>query len=311
MLVKRSFPGLSQDCLGDPLGIPREPKPIQLMSINPFHQTTISITESPAAYLHSIGDIFALFNTQDSGNISYGVAVNGARYFVKTAGDPADSRPYLAHEQRVALLRNAVVLAQRVAHPALCQLQQVIESPQGPLLVYEWIDGELIGLPRAQRDDPASAYQRFRTLPLDELLRALDLIYDLHAHLAAIGWVAVDFYDGCLLYDFSQQTLRIMDLDTYHQGPFLNAMGRMFGSSRFMAPEEFQRGATIDQRTTVFTMGRTAALFLGDGTLERTAFRGNDALHAVVQRACQEERNERFATMTEFYTAWCNAQLVP
>lgn len=269
-----------------------------------------AINDSPERYLQSIGDIFALFNTQDSGNISYGVAVNGVRYFVKTAGDPADSRPYLAHAQRVALLRNAVVLAQSMAHPTLCQLHQVIESPQGPLLVYEWIDGELIGVPRSQRDDPTSAYQRFRALPVAELLRALDLIYDLHAHLAAAGWIAVDFYDGCLLYDFSPQTLRIMDLDTYHQGPFLNAMGRMFGSSRFMAPEEFQRGATIDQRTTVFTMGRTAALFLGDGTLERTAFRGNDALHAVVQRACQEERNERFATMTEFYTAWRAARLV-
>lgn len=270
-----------------------------------------SIYSLPEPYLSKISHRFALFNTQDSGNISYGVAVNGVRYFVKTAGDPDDNRPYLAHAQRVALLRNAVVLAQSIAHPALCQLQQVIESPQGPLLVYEWIDGELIGVPRAQRDDPGFAYQRFRALPIDELLRALDLIYDLHVHLAAAGWIAVDFYDGCLLYDFSKQTLRIMDLDTYHQGPFLNTMGRMFGSSRFMAPEEFQRGATIDQRTTVFTLGRTAALFLGDGTLERIAFRGSDALHAVVCRACQDERTERFATVAEFYTAWHNAQLVP
>lgn len=269
-----------------------------------------NIDQPPAVYLHSIGDIFTLFNTQDSGNVSYGVAVNGVRYFVKTAGDATDTRPYLAHAQRVALLRNAVVLAQSVAHPASCRLMHVIESPQGPLLVYEWIDGELIGIPRALRDDPAAAYQRFRALPVDELLRALDLIYDLHAQLAAAGWIAVDFYDGCLLYDFSRQTLRIMDLDTYHQGPFINEMGRLFGSSRFMAPEEFQRGATIDQRTNVFTMGRTAALLLGDGTLERTAFRGNAALHAVVLRACQGERNDRFATMTEFYVAWRNARFV-
>ena len=202
-------------------------------------QITWSIDQVPIDYLHSIGNVFALFNTQDSGNVSYGVAVNGVRYFVKTAGDPTDNRPYLAHPQRVALLRNAVVLAQSVDHPALCRLRNVIESPQGPLLVYEWIDGELIGVPHTRRDDPTSAYQRFRALPVDELLRALDLIYDLHAHLAAAGWIAVDFYDGCLLYDFSRQTLRIMDLDTYHQGPFINEMGRMFGSSQFMAPKNF------------------------------------------------------------------------
>lgn len=141
-------------------------------------------------------------------------------------------------------------------------------------------------------------------MPADEILQALDLIFDLHAYLAEQGWVAVDFYDGCLLYDFSRQTLRIMDLDTYHQGPFINAMGRMFGSSRFMAPEEFQLGAIIDQRTTVFTMGRTAALFLSDGTLERAPFRGNNGLHAVIVQACQADREQRFATVQDFYNAW-------
>lgn len=240
----------------------------------------------PEHYLQNSGQIFAVFNTQDSGNISYGVQVADTRYFVKTAGDPANPKPYLSHPQRVTLLRNAVQLAQSTDHPALCRLYQVIESPHGPLLVYEWIDGELIGTPSARRADPDSPYQRFRALPVAELLQALDVIYDLHAYLAGKGWVASDFYDGCLLYDFSQQTLRIMDLDTYHQGPFTNTMGRMFGSSRFMAPEEFQLGARIDQRTTVFTMGRTAALFLSDGTLERAPFRGSNALYAVIHQAC-------------------------
>ena len=262
----------------------------------------------PERYLQNSGQIFAVFNTQDSGNISYGVQVANTRYFVKTAGDPANPKPYLSHPQRVTLLRNAVQLAQSTDHPALCRLYQVIESPHGPLLVYEWIDGELIGTPSARRADPDSPYQRFRVLPVAGILPALDLIFDLHAYLAEKGWIASDFYDGCLLYDFSQQTLRIMDLDTYHQGSFTNMMGRMFGSSRFMAPEEFQLSARIDQRTTVFTMGRTAALFLSDGTLERAPFRGSDALYTVIHQACQEDRAQRFATMKDFYKAWRQAR---
>lgn len=262
----------------------------------------------PERYLQNSGQIFAVFNTQDSGNISYGVQVANTRYFVKTAGDPANPKPYLSHPQRVTLLRNAVQLAQSTDHPALCRLYQVIESPHGPLLVYEWIDGELIGTPSARRADPDSPYQRFRVLPVAGILPALDLIFDLHAYLAEKGWIASDFYDGCLLYDFSRQTLRIMDLDTYHQGSFTNTMGRMFGSSRFMAPEEFQLGARIDQRTTVFTMGRTAALFLSDGTLERAPFRGSDALYTVIHQACQEDRAQRFATMKDFYKAWRQAR---
>lgn len=273
--------------------------------------TVPSIDQAAGPYLRTIGDVFVVFaRSQDSGNVSYGVSVNGERYFVKTAGDPTDTRPYLGHEQRVALLRNAVQLAQSSAHSALCRLYHVIESPQGPLLVYEWIDGELVGVPRAQREDPASTYQRFRALPTTELLSALDLIFDLHAYLAEKGWIAVDFYDGCLLYNFGCQTLRIMDVDTYHPGPFTNTMGRMFGSSRFMAPEEFQYGALIDQRTNVFTMGRTAALLLADGTLERAAFRGSAALHAIICQACQVDRNERYASMADFYAAWRAARFV-
>lgn len=55
----------------------------------------------------------------------------------------------------------------------------------------------------------------------------------------------------------------MIDLDTYSRGPVVNTMGRMFGSTRFMAPEEFARGAVIDQRTTVFTLGRLAWHFDG------------------------------------------------
>ena len=34
------------------------------------------------------GRIFARFDEQDSGNVSFGVEAHGARYFVKTAGAP-------------------------------------------------------------------------------------------------------------------------------------------------------------------------------------------------------------------------------
>ncbi|MEZ4656533.1 MAG: hypothetical protein R2911_03090 [Caldilineaceae bacterium] len=100
----------------------------------------------------------------------------------------------------------------------------------------------------------------------------------------------------------------MVDLDNYHQGPFVNIMGRMFGSSRFMAPEEFELGSQIDQRTNVFTMGRTSALFLGDGTLARQPFRGDDDLYAVMARAYREEPTERFQSMAEFYEGWCEAR---
>jgi serine/threonine protein kinase, bacterial len=262
---------------------------------------------TPAAYLSHIGAVFVTFDarTQDSGNISYGVEANGRRWFVKTAGDPADPTPFLPHDQRVALLRNAQRLALSVADTAaLPALQGVTESAWGPMLVYGWAPGELVGTPAARRADPESPLQRFRRLPPDLLTAAIDTILDVHLKLCAAGWVACDFYDGSVIYDFAAQRTWLIDLDSYRQGAFTNDMGRMFGSTRFMAPEEFQRGARIDERTTVFTLGRAISVFLGDGELNRPGFRGSEAQYAAMTTACRYGPADRFQSVAELARAW-------
>jgi serine/threonine protein kinase, bacterial len=271
--------------------------------VNPL-ETTSQIDEEPARFLRSVGNVFAVFDAQDSGNVSYGVRADGEQYFVKTAGRPDNPHPMLTHPERVDLLRNAVRLTRSCHHPALPKLHHVIESPTGPLLIYEWLNGELLGVPRSRRADPEAPNQRFQRLSVATILRCLDTVFELHMQLARHGWIAVDFYDGCLIYDFARDRLGIVDLDNYHQGPFRNQMGRMFGSARFMAPEEFERGAVIDQRTNVFVMGRTALLLLSDGTLNRDAFRGPPAAFEVASRACKADRPRRYDSLAAFYDAW-------
>lgn len=264
---------------------------------------------APEEHIRDAGAIFAVFDQQDSGNVSYGVEVSGERYFIKTAGNPELDLPHLTHEQRVRLLRNAARISQAYRHTALPPLQRVIESPHGPLLVYSWVDGELLGVPRDTRDDPASTFSRFRHLPTERIVAALDTVIDVHDLLGRGGEVACDFYDGCLLYDFTTHRLSIMDLDNYCSGPFRNEMGRMFGSTRFMAPEEFVKGAMIDQRTSVFTLGRTVLVLLGDGTMNREAFRGPDGLWNVATRACESEPERRHGSLAEFWAEWQTARL--
>ena len=261
-------------------------------------------------FLESVGDIFAAFDarTQDSGNVSYGVVVDGARYFVKTAGDPSVHGSLLDHAGRVAVLENAVALAYSVQHRCLPKLLKVVSSATGPMLVYEWVEGDLIGVPATRRADPGSAFQRFRALPLPEIFVAIDAIIETHLELAKRGWIACDFYDGSLIYDFAGNEVHLVDLDHYHPGPFENEMGRMLGSTRFMAPEEFTRGAVIDETTTVFTLGRMVSVFVSDGTLERAAFPGSDALHAFMCRACADNRALRFQTVAELSQAWQTAR---
>lgn len=247
------------------------------------------IDVQPSTYVGRLGDTFARFGdgTQDSGNVSYGVRTANARYFVKTAGDRGNTEAYLGFDDRVGLLRNASELAQSVSHPALPALHAVIESPDGPLLVYAWRDGDLLG-----RRHPA--HDRFKALPTGEIRTALDTLYELHAALDAAGWVPGDFYDSSMLYDFGSRSLTVFDLDSYHRGAYRNTMGRMFGSSQFMAPEEHVTGAPIDTRTTAYVMARTARVLLPEPP---------PALDAVLVEAT----TARFPDYRAFYDAWLTA----
>ena len=257
-------------------------------------------------FLESVGDIFAIFDarTQDSGNVSFGVQVDAKRYFVKTPGDPSVTGALLDHAGRIAVLENAVAFAQSVRHAALPRLLNVIASASGPMLVYEWLRGDLVHVPAELRVDPSSAFQRFRALPLFDLLTALEAIIEVHVQSSGKGWVACDFYDGSIIYDFERKEVHLVDLDHYHRGPFTNVMGRMLGSTRFMAPEEFVRGALVDETTTTYVLGRMLSVFVGDGTLERSAFRGSEPLYALMQQACATDRALRFQTVAELAQRW-------
>jgi serine/threonine-protein kinase len=172
------------------------------------------------------------------------------------------------------------------------------------MLIYDWAEGELVGAPASRRADPRSAFQRFRRLPVDELEAAISTILDAHLELCRAGWIACDFYDGSVIYDFTGRRLRLIDLDNYHLGPFTNDIGRMVGSTRFMAPEEFERGARIDERTTVFTLGRMISVFLGEGDLGRDGFRGRESQYRAMQAACSRDPDARPQGVADLVGVW-------
>lgn len=235
--------------------------------------------------MHGLGEVFARIETQS--NVVYGVqAAGGARYFVKSSHDAAGA----------AARRNAVRFASAIRHPALPALRRVIEAADGPVLVYDWVDGEALG-----RRDPG--HERFTALPVEEICARLSVVFDVHRVVAEAGWVAVDFYDSSLIYDFVAARMWVVDLDMYRDGPFRNEMGRMIGSTRFMASEEFELGAVIDEQTTVFTMGRAIQVFLGR--------RAPAEIAAVAARACEPERARRWASMRDFVDAWTAAVQLP
>ena len=256
------------------------------------------IDHDPATYVRGCSTVLREFNhlSQDSGNVSWLVESAGQHLFVKTAGTPDPPAPgapvpYFDHAGRVRLLRNAVDLARSCDHHALPALLNVIESPVGPALVYKAASGDPIRVPSEQRGDPASPYQRLAHLPASAMFRLFDTLIDVRA----IGGAAVAR---------RVPTLTVIDLDSYRRGPTTNDMGRMFGSSRFMAPEEFELGAQIDERTTVFTLGRIVWHFATRLTEDSAEFCGTAGLATVIQKACEPSPADRHASVADLVSAW-------
>ena len=254
-------------------------------------------------YLSQVGEVFQAFRDQDSGCVSYGVWSDGKRWFVKHSQDP----------RGIASLKRAGHLYATIQHPALPHLRNTFQTPGGFTLVLDWQPGEVLYdytkySPEQRRSDPTCPYVRFRSLPASEILAALGTIYDVHLLLSEAGFIVVDFYDGCIIYDFEQAQVYLCDLDEYRFGPFILEADRLPGSKRFMAPEEFQRGALIDQVTNVFTLGRTAIELLGYGSTSSGIWKGSTAMREVLWRATNPERAVRQQSVREFVENWQDAK---
>ncbi|MCX5303018.1 serine/threonine protein kinase [Streptomyces sp. NBC_00160] len=265
--------------------------------MTPHPLLDVAHVASVDAYIADIGMIFRTFADQDSGCVSYGVLIDGRSWFVKNASAPA----------AVSSLRRALSVHQAVSHPAITPLVHSITTDEGLALVYPWVPGEVLYHPtRSQsggRTAPDSPMARFRTLPLPGVHAALDAVLDAHLAVEAAGLVAVDLYDGCMLYDFEEQRMRLCDLDEYRQGPFTLDADRLPGSSRYMAPEEFVRGSVIDVRTTVFNLGRALRLLLDAGDAE-DQWRGTCGQLAVIQQATTAAPAGRFPSVRSLVEAW-------
>ncbi len=249
-------------------------------------------------YLNEIGSVFKIFNLQDSGCISYGVDINGIKYFVK----------YSNQQRGIESLKRAINICSKIHHQAFPKLLNYFNTSDGLALVYKWVAGEVLNSPEFTgeegRNKPSSTFYRFKNLPSDDILNALNIIYDVHLQIAEKGFIAVDFYDGCIIYDFENKLINLCDFDEYHSGTFILQEKRLPGSSRFMAPEEFIRGELIEQSTNVFTLGRTALVFLSNGTTDKSFWKGPEKLLPIIEKAVSKERKNRYQTIKEFVTDW-------
>jgi serine/threonine-protein kinase len=231
--------------------------------------------------------------------VSFGVESGSRRWFIKGPGT----------ESAADHVASAVAFHARVRHAVIVRPVEVVDVDGVPVLRYPWVDGETLYHATVDSHGPDvrladdSVHERFRRLPVDQIVFAIDAVLSAHVEVARNGFVAIDLYDGCLHYDFERRRMRLIDLDHYRPGPLPAPAGRPLGSTRFHAPEETTPGATLDERTTVYVLGRVAQILLDPGD-DTGDWRGSDELAAVAARAVSPHPADRYASVTELAGAW-------
>lgn len=201
----------------------------------------------------------------------------------------------------VQRLRASVPVYQSISHRALIRYRASEEIAQGFAMIFDWADGECMG--RMYEE----SHKIIMNLPLEEKLHIYAEVTDFMIEVAKMGYVAVDFYDGSIMYDLPTKKVTICDIDFFRKSPAVNDMGRMWGSARFMSPEEYEKGAVIDEITNVFTIGRMGFSIFTDSDFSLECWPlSEDAFH-VLEKAASPEWRERYASIAEFKAEWLKA----
>jgi serine/threonine-protein kinase len=248
-------------------------------------------------FLSEYGKVFAVFDKQDSGYLPFGVQGDNKRLFLKMAGaTPLESK--VSIDEAINRLQSTVSIYEDLQHPKLINMIEHKEIKGGYLTVFEWFEGECMG-------KQYNSFSKFATLPIEEKLGIYKDILLFHIHANECGYIAIDFYDSCIMYDFITKWTMICDIEFYRKKPVVNKLGRMWGSSRYMSPEEFQLGAEIDERSNVFVMGATAfQLFGGGADRSFDKWQATEEQYVTALKAVSAEKSERYQSIDEYYKAW-------
>ena len=199
------------------------------------------------------------------------------------------------------LLAKEAAICSRCLHPVIVTLHGTVRTADGVLLVFEKMEGETLQGPVLRA--------RFFRLPVEEKISALRTIFDALAAIVEDGWILVDFYEGNVMYDFASRTVRLFDFDVFEQGDgYVLQMDRNYGSRRLMAPEEFVRGAWLDQTTNTYTLARYVINALCTNIDDwRDEMSRQPGLARVIERGVQLDRSKRFSTVRAFVEAFRQA----
>lgn len=260
------------------------------------------------SWLNKFGNIFCVFDKQDSGNICFGVKRKNEKLFIKYAG--AKTLNYNGDIKiAVANLKQSIKVYEDLKCEQLIKLKETFKTGDGYATVFEWVEGENLHdhwnfdkYPKYTH--PKSPYYKYRQLEIDKKIKSINTIFEFLCNVENSGYVAIDLYDGSIMYDFDSNTTKICDIDFFRKKPTTNDIGENFwGSKRFKSPEEYILNSPIDEKTNVFNLGALIFGILGDD--KDTSYEKWEAsrdLYNIVLKAINPKREERYKSISDFYS---------
>ena len=257
--------------------------------------------ETDLSWLKQYGQVERVWDGLTSGNLVFQVNGPYGRMKVKYAG----ARPlnYTGRPDEAADRLRSAVQKYLFRHRAIPDLLSCgdVDDGRGFAAIFRWIEGEsLHPYPPSGKN-----WEALRRQPVLTQLTMMDDLIDLHCMLAAHGIVAGNFQDSNLIFDPVRGTLRLCSIDGYPHIPYVNNGGRLHGSPRLMAPEEYLYGSAIDERTTVYNLGMLAFMIFGSREeMTPQTWRAGMGLYRIAERCVQENPDARWPSLQALQSVW-------
>ena len=145
------------------------------------------------SFLHKFGKAFKVFDDQDSGNICFGVNNGNEKLFIKFAGAPTSE--YSGEPiDAINTLKSTVPLYQTIHHKCLIEYIDSFEISNGFAMIFRWADGKCMGR-------MYDSHKEIMALPIKTKLKIFSDITNFVESIINQGYIAIDFYDGSIMYD--------------------------------------------------------------------------------------------------------------
>ncbi len=276
------------------------------------------------SWLKKYGTAFWVVDETGSGCICIGMEDGEKKHFCKIAGVNTVEAE-VSPKESVEILKEAVHLYYDLSHPNLIKIIEEYDYNQFYIAVFEWADGECLfdhwNFEKYRKDTTIkSPKERFKEMDDAKRLKAVDVLFSFLQNVNQKGYVAVDFYDGSIMYDFLTDKITICDIDFFKKAPVVNDRGvEWFGTKRLKAPEEYTEGSAIDEQTNIFTLGALIFEFFGSFSDEEirqrycnnrfvpcslTDWQLSEESYRVASKAVSLTKRERYLTFSEFLYEW-------